>query len=347
LPAVSPERAAVSPKLPASSVRWAKAHAGAAVSPSAPIAAALWAPEPVLGTGDGEAMRVANAQRGCAHRRQLGAAGLGRHAIAHRRRTGWLHHLHRDVFLVGRPRLEPLGGEMAAILHFDGHAVASDSSAAVVWELTEHLSGVVTVTLVGRHAHPKTGLRIRRVATLHPDDIALRNGLPVTSLARTLADRAATTTDLELENDLAEARRRHRIADDAIRAAVERARHRKGVYRLIALLDAGGEPARTRSHYERALLALVRQAGLPEPAANDDVEGHMVDLHWREHKVIVEFDSWRFHRDRAAFETDRHRDARLAAAGYVVIRITARQVEDEPYAVIARIAAALARRAAA
>jgi very-short-patch-repair endonuclease len=43
--------------------------------------------------------------------------------------------------------------------------------------------------------------------------------------------------------------------------------------------------------------------------------------------------------------TDRRRDAALAAAGYVVIRITWLRLTREPYAVLAEVAGALARRA--
>jgi hypothetical protein len=51
-------------------------------------------------------------------------------------------------------------------------------------------------------------------------------------------------------------------------------------------------------------------------------------------------------RQPAAFERDRRRDQRLAAAGFQVIRITWRQLEAEPMAVLARLAQALALRAA-
>jgi REase_MTES_1575/Transcriptional regulator, AbiEi antitoxin len=58
--------------------------------------------------------------------------------------------------------------------------------------------------------------------------------------------------------------------------------------------------------------------------------------------LIVEIDGFRFHSTRSAFERDRRRDAELAAAGFRVLRVTWRQLRDEPFAVIARLAAALA-----
>ena len=67
-----------------------------------------------------------------------------------------------------------------------------------------------------------------------------------------------------------------------------------------------------------------------------------MDFVWPTRKLVVEFDGWEFHRSRAAFEKDRRRDADLQLAGYVVLRITWRRLVDEPEAVIAQIAAALA-----
>jgi very-short-patch-repair endonuclease len=72
------------------------------------------------------------------------------------------------------------------------------------------------------------------------------------------------------------------------------------------------------------------------------VAGHEVDFLWPTRKLVVEFDSWEFHRGRDAFEKDRRRDADLLLAGYRVLRITWRRLVEEPEAVIAQIATALA-----
>ena len=49
--------------------------------------------------------------------------------------------------------------------------------------------------------------------------------------------------------------------------------------------------------------------------------------------MIVELDGYATHGRRRAFEDDRRRDRALAAAGYTVVRITWRQLRDEPEAV--------------
>ena len=62
--------------------------------------------------------------------------------------------------------------------------------------------------------------------------------------------------------------------------------------------------------------------------------------------MIVETDGWAAHGHRRAFERDRARDAELAALGYIVVRVTWRQLHDEPLRVVTRVAQVLARRTA-
>ena len=72
------------------------------------------------------------------------------------------------------------------------------------------------------------------------------------------------------------------------------------------------------------------------------VAGHEVDHLWQPQRLVVEVDGFAFHSTRAAFERDRRRVADLLAAGYRVIRVTWRQLTQEPAAVVASLAAALA-----
>jgi very-short-patch-repair endonuclease len=54
-----------------------------------------------------------------------------------------------------------------------------------------------------------------------------------------------------------------------------------------------------------------------------------VDFLWRDRRLIVETDGYRYHRGRSAFEADRSRDRDLKLRGYNVVRFTHRQVVDE------------------
>jgi very-short-patch-repair endonuclease len=309
--------------------------------PKAPIAAPIWGLEAVEGKGDGEISRLAELQRGMVHRRQLLEAGITASRIKHRLSTGRLHRLYPRVYLVGRPRLEPLGAATAAAMHFEGHAVLSELSGGLLWELIDAPELPVVVTVVGIDARSRPNLTVHRVHSLSPADVRLWKGLPVTSPARVLVELAGVLTIDELESALAIVRRRKLATDQEIHEAIARAPYAKGVGNLRALLAEAGTPRLTRSKYERKLLKLIAAAQLPRPIPNAKVDGIEVDLCWPDHRLIVEFDSLTFHLDRAAFEKDRLRDQRLTAAGYRVIRITARQLDTTPEAVVARIAQAL------
>jgi very-short-patch-repair endonuclease len=314
----------------------------AAVGGISRIAHEVWRVERVCGFGDSEVTRIAEVQRGVIHREQLIEAGIGRDAIQHRLRTGYLHKLYRSVYVVGRPRLEPLATATAAVMQADGRGVLGHRTFGAIWGMTEAPESPVELTVVGNGMRSRRGLIVHRVNSLSPADVRLCKGLPGTSPARTLVDLAGVLTVDELESALAIARRRNLASDQEIHAAIARAPHAKGVATLRKLLSEGKHPRLTRSKYERKLLKLLSAAQLPKPVPNAKVEGHEVDLLWPQHRLVVEFDSVAFHMDRKAFEQDRLRDQRLTAAGYRVLRITARQLDTTPEAVVARIAQALA-----
>jgi very-short-patch-repair endonuclease len=148
----------------------------------------------------------------------------------------------------------------------------------------------------------------------------------------------------ELEELVARARVKGLIRDGELEAALARAGQRRGVAKVRAFLDQEGQPTMTRSKAERIVLALLRRSALPRPRVNVMVKGYLVDFLWEEERLIVEFDGFQFHGHRKAFEDDRRRVMVLADAGYQVIRITWRQLTEEPYVVIAHIARALGQR---
>jgi very-short-patch-repair endonuclease len=262
--------------------------------------------------------------------RHLVARSVSRRAVAHRARVGRLYRIHHGVYL-----LEPattasrLTLFTAAVYACAPNAFLSHQSAAELWGLTKQRPGPIHVVVVGRNpGMRRNGIRIHRTTTLTRKHVRHRHRVPITSPARTIADLAPSTAADELELLIATARRKGLISDRELRALVKH------------------DPAFTRSKAEQLFLRLIRQANLPEPRANFKLEGLEVDLYWPEHKLVVEFDSWEFHKDRAAFERDRARDAKLTAAGYRVIRITWRALTERPLETITRIAQALIQQAA-
>jgi len=188
---------------------------------------------------------------------------------------------------------------------------------------------------------------VYRTQLLPPDEVTRLRRIPVTTPARTLLDLATVLPLRELEQAIAEAERRYDGAQRRLLALLARYPARAGTAKLRELLGGSRNPAFTRSEAERKFLELVRRAGLPAPEPNVRLHGYEVDFLWRDEVLAVEIDGYAFHHDRSAFEADRRRDADLAAHGIQAIRITWRQITDEPEATLVRLVQALAERARA
>jgi len=287
---------------------------------------------------------LAGRQHGVVARRQLLAAGLSASAIDARLRSGRLRKLHRGVYGVG-PVLPAEGRARAAVLACGPAAVLSHESAAVIWKLagaSEPLPSPIHVLTPGG-SRSRPGIRVHRTGRLPSTDTTTSRGIPLTTVPRTLLDLAGGLDGRPLERIVAEALARRLTTLRALRTrvALEDARGHRAA-RLRRLLDAGA-PALTRSEAEERFLALLRRTPLPRPRANARLEGMEVDFLWREAGLVVEVDGRATHAPPAAFETDRRRDATLAAAGFRVVRVTWSQLTDEPEAVLVRLAQALAR----
>jgi Protein of unknown function (DUF559) len=276
---------------------------------------------------------VAASQHGVIARRQLSALGYSAKAIDGKIARGHLHSVHLGVYAVGHPRLVGPGRWMAAVLACGPGALISHLSAAALWGLLKALGSLIDVT-APRSREGRPGIALHRPRRLHAADRAMVDGIPVTSVARTLLDLAATRP-LLLERAFEAADRLDLLDLRAIEHVLERSRGCPGRPALAALLtDHRGPAPVTRSELERRFLDVRRDAGLPRPSTNLFVAGHEVDAVWPDHRLAVELDSHEFHRTRAAFERDRVRDASLQLAGYRVLRVTHRRLETEPQAIV-------------
>jgi very-short-patch-repair endonuclease len=282
--------------------------------------------------------KIAGRQDNVITRDQLLSAGLGRGAIAHRIKARTMQRLHTNVYLLGAAPPTPMARARAAVLSYGTDAVVSHRSAACLYGLLQDTGGDVDVTVPGRCPRQKAGIRRHRAAGFRPQDIRTMRGLSVTSVARTICDLAATESARDTEHAFQEALYRDIVTDKALQAILAREPTRKGSPLIKALID---NPTLTRSDRERRLLKLIRDAQLPTPRTNVRVHGYLVDVFWPEHGLTLEFDGWQAHGHRLAFEKNRRRDQVLLAAGIRVLRITDRQLTNEPIALVARIAQAL------
>jgi hypothetical protein len=274
---------------------------------------------------------------------QLGELGYGRNAVAKAASVGRLHRVHRGVYAVGHRRLTWEGRCMAAVLA-SYPSVASHRSAAWLWGLMRSQPEAVHVTSRG----PRTKKRsfVVHRAELERRDLKRRDGIPVTSLSRTILDVAVTSR--------ARTVRRHvQLADDLklfdlreMEDLLGRTKGHRGQAKVRAALELYDErPVFTRSGLERRFLEVVREAGLPEPAMNHFVAGFEIDAYWADHRFGVELDVYATHGSRLSFEEDRERDDALLHAGIETTRVTGPRLDREPDAVVDSIRRHLARRA--
>ena len=274
-------------------------------------------------------MQVASRQYGVMTTQHLRDAGLTEAAIEHRTNTGRLIRLHRGVYAVGHLGLHERAPAAAALLACGEGAMLSHHSAAELWGLGRATD--VEVTVPARRHPQRAGITVHR-SDVDPSDVRRKDGLLLTSPARTLLDLTAAVSASHLEHLVAEAHAR-RLVD------LTELSHR-GAERLRTMSEGG--PRRTRSEAERALLRLIERAGLPKPRTNVHIAGHEVDAVWDDERVAVEVDGFAAHGHRTAFERDRRRDADLRDAGFTPVRLTWRQLEHEPERTTAHLARLLA-----
>jgi Transcriptional regulator, AbiEi antitoxin len=295
-------------------------------------------------TGHRELADLADRQHGIVSIRQLtGPLGYSRSAVYRAVGAGRLHRLYPGVFAVGHTNLSPHGRCLAAVLTSGPDALLSHVSAAWLWDLTKTspLPASVSTPL---HRRRRPRIRLHEARSLAAEDRALREGIPVTSLPRTLLDLAATvrfewlekmverSEDLELF-DL-------RAVDDLLERTVGHHGHAR-LRRAIALYKPSSF---TRSTLEKRFLELCLEASLPQPRTNFVLHGSELDCYWPEFRFAVELDVYETHGSRAAFERDRKRQEDLLLIGIASTRVTGPRLDREPGDVMTRIARLLAQR---
>lgn len=277
---------------------------------------------------DARVAEIAAKQHGVISVDQLRRCGISEDAIRGRVLAGRLYRMHRGVYALGHPAPSPEGRMFAAVLvlgrgpHQDRHSVlghwgaaVSHRSAASLWGLLSAPQAPCDVIVAGYGGRARrAGIRIHRSCSLVPAEVTLRRGIPITNPARTIAD-------------LREAVSRGRIG------AISPWELRKAVRQANVLglpIEEEDRKDRTRSDLERDFLLLCGRHRLPRPAVNVPIGPYLVDFLWREERLVVETDSYHYHRGKAAFQEDRGRELELMRLGYDVLRLSEAQIDDVP-----------------
>ncbi|HEX4668824.1 MAG TPA: type IV toxin-antitoxin system AbiEi family antitoxin domain-containing protein [Solirubrobacterales bacterium] len=287
---------------------------------------------------------LAEQQYGVVSIRQLERRlGYSRKAVQRDVASGHLHPLHRGVYAVGH-RLVPAHGRcLAAVLACGPKALLSHRSAAWLWGIWRYGPTPLHVTSpVPRKQRPPIRLHHSRI--LAEEDRALEEGIPVTSLPRTLLD-CATEGHLSHLQRMLERSEELRLFDlEPVENLLDRSGHHAGRGRLRRAIALYAPIPFTRSGFERRFFEAVLRAGMPRPATNFVEAGFELDVYWPEHHFAVELDTYATHGTNAAFERDHLRDEDLMLAGIEMVRVTDVRFHREPKAVLERVATLLRRR---
>ncbi|HEU5252499.1 MAG TPA: type IV toxin-antitoxin system AbiEi family antitoxin domain-containing protein [Solirubrobacterales bacterium] len=281
--------------------------------------------------------QIAERQHGVVGRSQLLEAGWSEGAIKKRLASGRLHRLHTGVYLVGHRLVQREGRWMAAVLSSGSEAVLSHWSAAALWRLRPTSRSRIDVTAPHRS---RSWRHIRRhVSALPSDERTVENGIPVTTVPRTILDLAATEPLEVVRSLIREAEFRELHDSLSLWDLIERYPGRRGIRKVRAALEALRDepPGEYKSPLEERFAIFLRRHRLPLPVFNAWVtvgeKRFQVDCQWPGTTQIVELDGWQAHKSRSAFHQDRARDRILIAAGYTVTHLTWAQLDDEPEAI--------------
>lgn len=211
---------------------------------------------------------LAAAQHGLIALSQLRDLGLGARGVSHRVSRGALHRVHRGVYGVGHPLLTKQGRYMGAVLACGPGSALSYRSAADLRSLRRTSRTGIDVSSPRRAGRPIAGIDVHSGAALLERDVEIVDGIPCTSVARTLLDLGAVLPRRVVERAFNQAEVLRVVDMTQINDVLSRAGGHRGAAVLRAIIRDYAGSTLTRNDLEEAFLAICRTAGLPEPEVN-------------------------------------------------------------------------------
>lgn len=276
--------------------------------------------------------------------RRLGTDATLRREVA----SGAWVRMHRGVYRIAAAPQTWKQAVLAAVLAAGGRAVASSSTAAALWELEAFAPGPLEVTAPRGRRPRLAGVRVHETLDPLSADTARIGPIPVTTVERTLVDLAGRVPGQRLEAALDDALRRGLVSLPALLDRLEQPRHGvSGVGTLRRMAHTRSGVPLAGSTLERRLLDLLRRASLPDPERQAPIlAGDVVayaDVAYRDARLVIEVDGYRFHSGRTAWERDSARQNALVLQGWTVLRYSADDIAHRPGAVAGEVRACLAR----
>jgi len=292
---------------------------------------------------------LASAQGGVFVRRQALAEGASAKMIRARVATGQWQVIGDGVYrLRGWPPTWR-GQLFAAVLGTAGVAAVSHHAAAVLHGIATFDGEPVAITV--RHG----GSRVAHLGDVHQsrrllrDHVVVVDGLPVTSVARTLIDLAATERRGRIEIALDRALATKALTINEFLAVVDdlSGGRRRGMRTVRELaVERVGSYVPPSTVAESLLVGALRRGGLPRPVLQfphpgRGFEGRRVDAAYPNARLLIEVDSRSWHGGWVDMERDRERDVAAAAVGYRTLRFAVKHLAERPEWVADQVRAAL------
>jgi len=306
---------------------------------------------------------VLRRQGGAIARRQLVECGIDHRFLRRAVERGDFVAVRRHVFVSASAPPTWAQRAWVALLEAPPGALLSHRTAARLHRLGRfNFDAIDVLEEEGDHHRPVQASRRRTTVVLDHHRTQI-DGLPVTSLARTVFDLCglvsvarhrrglSTLTPAQVERALDDALAGLLTVQAAHRILAELGRRgRPGTALMRSLMDVRGEGyVATESELEDLVQSVLITAGLPLPLRQaslgtaENLIGR-VDFVYPDALVVIEADGRKHHTARRDADADRWRDLELAAAGYIVIRVTWHQLVHEPERFITALRSVLDRR---
>jgi hypothetical protein len=278
---------------------------------------------------------------------QMFDCGGNRKWILRRAQDGYIVKDGPSAFRMGGVPRTFLTKAMSAVLSSKGPVLLSHRSAAHLLGF-ERVGEPVTIEItVPRHRRPRRqpGIRVHESSAFALAEPTVRNGIPVTGVARTLLD-CAPMFDKPI-----------RLLDDALRRKIVTwdelwrcylghnvVGRNVGPYKRILLERDGNTPP--GGEFAPLMAEMLTAAGLPMPVFEHRVVlvgGHeyYLDLAWPDRMVAVECNDAGSHNTPKAFRRDPMKRNRCEGAGWRYFEFTWWDMVHESAEVVAQVAAAL------
>lgn len=293
----------------------------------------------------------ASRQYGVFNKGQIREAGYDRSAVQRRVRSGEWIRLCPNVFCLASapPKWER---QLAAAVLSRPKAIVAGSTAAYLLGFRDYRKGPPTILVPeGSNARLSIGRVIR---SKHFDSIATVQlaGFTTTSAAETIMTLARDLSIGDLEATLEDALLAGQVELGDLSVVLEREAGSPwaGVLNQLVIDHSEDAPTPDSSYLEALLERLLSRADLPTTLREFPFsirgESARVDVYIPDWTMVIEADGRAWHGRMRDQESDKRRDAGLAAKGIQVIRLTYEMITEDPDGCLDMIKAAGSHRSA-